>query len=106
MAYKNGKTALNKRDIQVRDALAQKDIASLLWIFLEDSVNDIESGKEPRYGLDMFKNTLSQVAQLQAKGVAEPRTDTSKALQDFLNLSEKGKKNKKVNDDEDEDGDI
>jgi hypothetical protein len=43
------------------------------------------------------------VAQLQAKGVAKPQTDTSKALQDFLNL---GKKNKKVNDDEDEDGDI
>jgi hypothetical protein len=103
MAYKNGKTALNKRDIQIRDALAAKDIASLLWIFLEDSVNDIESGKEPRYGLDMFKNTLTQVAQLQAKGVAKPQTDTSKALQDFLNL---GKKNKKVNDDEDEDGDI
>jgi hypothetical protein len=103
MAYKNGKTALNKRDVQIRDALAQKDIASLLWIFLEDSVNDIESGKEPRYGLDLFKNTLTQVAQLQAKGVAKPQTDTSKALQDFLNL---GKKNKKVNDDEDEDGNI
>jgi hypothetical protein len=103
MAYKNGKTALNKRDVQIRDALAAKDIASLLWIFLEDSVNDIEQGKEPRYGLDMFKNTLTQVAQLQAKGFAKPQTDTSKALQDFLNL---GKKNKKVNDDEDEDGDI
>jgi hypothetical protein len=103
MAYKNGKTALNKRDVQVRDALAQKDIASLLWIFLEDSVNDIESGKEPRYGLDMFKNTLTQVAQLQAKGVAKPQTDTSKALQDFLNL---GKKNKKVDRDEDEDGEV
>lgn len=103
MAYKNGKTALNKRDIQIRDALAQKDIASLLWIFLEDSVNDIESGKEPRYGLDMFKNTLTQVAQLQAKGVAKPQTDTSKALQDFLNL---GKKNKKVDRDEDEDGEV
>ena len=103
MAYKNGKTALNKRDVQIRDALAQKDIASLLWIFLEDSVNDIESGKEPRYGLDMFKNTLTQVAQLQAKGVAKPQTDTSKALQDFLNL---GKKNKKVDRDEDEDGEV
>jgi hypothetical protein len=103
MAYKNGKTALNKRDVQVRDALAQKDIASLLWIFLEDSVNDIESGKEPRYGLDMFKNTLTQVAQLQAKGIAKPQTDTSKALQDFLNL---GKKNKKVDRDEDEDGEV
>jgi|688.fasta_scaffold357636_3 hypothetical protein len=103
MAYKNGKTALNKRDIQIRDALAAKDIASLLWIFLEDSVNDIESGKEPRYGLDMFKNTLTQVAQLQAKGVAKPQTDTSKALQDFLNL---GKKNKKVDRDEDEDGEV
>jgi hypothetical protein len=100
MAYKNGKTGLNKRDQQIRDALSAKDIQSLLWIFLEDSVEDIEAGKEPRYGLDMFKNTLGHVAQLQAKGIAKPATDTSKALNDFLKLD--GKRIvKKVDEDED-----
>lgn len=89
MAYKNGKTVLNKRDNQVRNALQGKDIASLLWIFLEDCVEDIEAGKDPRYGMDMFKNTLMQVANLQAKGIAKPATDTSKALADFLKLDAK-----------------
>jgi hypothetical protein len=103
MAYKlTGKDKLTKRETGIRDALNNKDIASLLWIFLEDSVQDIEQGKEPRYGLDLFKNTLTQVAQLQAKGVAKPQTDTSKALQDFLNLSEKGKR-KSVEEAEDDD---
>jgi len=100
MAYKNGKTGLNKRDQQIRDALSAKDIQSLLWIFLEDSVEDIEAGKEPRYGLDMFKNTLGHVAQLQAKGIAKPATDTSKALNDFLKLDGK-RMGKKVDEDED-----
>lgn len=89
MAYKNGKTVLNKRDNQVRNALQGKDIASLLWIFLEDCVEDIEGGKDPRYGMDMFKNTLMQVANLQAKGIAKPATDTSKALADFLKVDAK-----------------
>jgi hypothetical protein len=104
MAYKNGKTTLNKRDTQVRAALQGKDIASLLWIFLEDCVEDIESGKEPRYGIDMFKNTLMQVAQLQAKGIAKPSTDTSKALADFLKLDGKRmvKKGAEVEDDTEE----
>jgi len=100
MAYKNGKTQLNKRDQQIRDALAAKDIGSLLWIFLEDSVEDIEAGKEPRYGLDMFKNTLGHVANLQAKGISKPATDTSKALDAFLKLDGK-RMNKKVDEDED-----
>jgi hypothetical protein len=100
MAYKNGKTGLNKRDQQIRDALAAKDIGSLLWIFLEDSVEDIEAGKEPRYGLDMFKNTLGHVANLQAKGISKPATDTSKALDAFLKLDGK-RMSKKVDEDED-----
>jgi hypothetical protein len=100
MAYKNGKNALSKRDTQVRDALQSKDISSLLWIFLEDCVDDIESGKEPRYGMDMFKNTLMQVANLQSKGIAKPSTDTSKALDAFLKLDGKRTQNK-VADDED-----
>ena len=104
MTYKNGKAWLSKRDQSVKDALANKDVASLLWIFLEDSVNDIEAGKEPRYGLDMFKNTLSQVAQLQAKGIAKPATDTSKALADYLKLD--GKRIDKVRLPKDEDGEL
>ena len=104
MAYKNGKTALNKRETQVRNALQGKDIATLLWIFLEDCVEDIESGKEPRYGIDMFKNTLMQVAQLQAKGIAKPATDTSKALADFLKVDAKriSLKGDEVEDDSDQ----
>jgi hypothetical protein len=48
----------------------------------------------------MFKNTLGHVANLQAKGIAKPATDTSKALDAFLKLDGK-RTGKKVDEDED-----
>ena len=96
MTYKNGKAYLTKRDNELREAVKERNLNSILWVLLEDSLADMEAGVEPRYGLDMLKQSLQHLTSMQNKGGgSKPITETSQALSDFLKLGKKEKKEKK-----------
>jgi hypothetical protein len=95
MAYKNGKAYMSKRDDELRNAVKERNLNSILWVLLEDSLEDMEAGKEPRYGLDMLKQALQHLTSMQNKGGVKPVTETSSALSDFLKLGKKDKKSSK-----------